>query len=172
MDPARSSGLEIDQDFDYQRRAWRLQRIGSAALFVFVIAALAGLLGSGPLSRAAAGVPGVFTLDYPRLTRYQDAETLVLRLRAAATVAVPIRVSLSREFIEAARITIVVPAPESVQAGADRVIFAFRAAEPGRPLEITFDFQPQRIGTVRARLRLESPGAPPREATFSQLTYP
>lgn len=60
MEPIRRVGeLEIEEDLDFQRRMWRLQQIGWALLVLVVVAALLGLFGKGPLSRAVASRVGV-----------------------------------------------------------------------------------------------------------------
>jgi len=57
----------------------------------FVLAATAGLLGSGPLSRGRVAVPGVMVVDYERFARLQTDETLTVWLESAATAAAPPR---------------------------------------------------------------------------------
>ena len=69
------------------RRSWRAERIGTWALVLLLGAAASGLLGSGPLSRGVATVPGAMRVDFARFSRYQSAETMVpapIRSEAAA----------------------------------------------------------------------------------------
>ncbi|HWF61470.1 MAG TPA: hypothetical protein VN666_14325 [Nitrospira sp.] len=47
--PVRISALEINQDIDVQWQTWTLQRISWAGMALIVLAALAGVFGSGPV---------------------------------------------------------------------------------------------------------------------------
>lgn len=165
-------GLEIDQDLGFQRRSWVVQRTGWAVMALLVAAALAGLFGSGPLSRRIARAPGAFEVEYQHFTRYEDPELLTLRLEPAVTAVPLVRLSINMEFLDHARIESVLPAPERVEAAAGRVVYAFRVAEPGRPFPVVFNMRPQRVGRAAARLRVESEAARGREAAFRQFTYP
>jgi hypothetical protein len=57
--PARRvAGLDIDEGLPFQRHLRTLQRAAFAGSAVLVVAALAGLLGTGPLAHATASSPG------------------------------------------------------------------------------------------------------------------
>ncbi len=45
---------ESIEDLTYQVRSWRIERAGQVLMGLFILAALLGLLGGGPLSRASA----------------------------------------------------------------------------------------------------------------------
>ncbi len=49
--------LDVEEDMAFQRRNWRAERIGWAAMVAIVIAAVLGLFASGPLSWATAQTP-------------------------------------------------------------------------------------------------------------------
>ena len=71
--------LALDQDLDFQRRSWRLQRLGWSAMGVTVLAALLGLFGTGPLSSATVSSQDeALTLQYNRFWRVQSPMTLRL----------------------------------------------------------------------------------------------
>ena len=53
-----AADLAIREDMRHQRLEWAVERVGWAAVALVLVAALAGLLGHGPLSRATAGEPG------------------------------------------------------------------------------------------------------------------
>lgn len=48
----RVGDLEIEEDLDHQRRCWKLERASWAVMALVLLAAMAGLFGSGPLSWA------------------------------------------------------------------------------------------------------------------------
>jgi hypothetical protein len=142
----RIGGLEIDQDLEFQRKAWVAQRVGWALMALFVIAAAVGLLGSGPLSHARAAVPGVMTVEYERFALFETSETLRVRLDPAATAGEVVRLSLNREFLDSAKMGTVLPPPARVESAAGRLIYVFAVGEPRAPLVVTFTFEPQGIG--------------------------
>jgi hypothetical protein len=171
VEKARIDGLEIDQDLDFQRRSWVVQRIGWIFMTLFVLSAGVGLLGSGPLSHARAEAPGAMSVEYQRVARLETSETLTVRLEAAATAGTGVRLSLDRQFLDSARMASVLPPPTRVESAAGRLIYVFAVAEPGTPMVVTFNFEPQEIGRHRAIVGLESSPAP-RSLTFHQLVYP
>jgi hypothetical protein len=165
----RLDGLEIDQDLEFQRRAWMAQRVGWVLMAFVVLAAAVGLLGSGPLSHARAALPGLMTVEYERFARFETSETLTVRLDSAATAGEVVRVSLSRDFLDAAKIETVLPPPARVESAAGRLIYVFAVAEPRAPMTVAFTFEPQEIGVHAGVVRLESRDA---SIAFRQLVYP
>lgn len=62
--------LEVDQDLAFERKSWAAQRIGWGVMTLAIVAALAGLLGSGPASRTRAETPdGAIAVEYDRFVR-------------------------------------------------------------------------------------------------------
>ena len=78
-------GLEVHEDMRLVRRSWVVQRIGWGVMAALLLAALLGLFGTGPLSRATATAPGgAVTLDYDRFGRYLGPATLLIRVGPGA----------------------------------------------------------------------------------------
>src|SRR5215203_1974081 len=63
-----NGGLEVDQDLAFQYREWRVQTIARVLFALFILAALLGVFGSGPLSRAEWSA-GNASVEYPRFAR-------------------------------------------------------------------------------------------------------
>jgi hypothetical protein len=164
----RARELEIDQDEEFERRSFIVQRAGWILMAALVVAAAAGLLGSGPLARATAAAPGAFTVEYDRLTRYQSDQALHVYLEPAVTRGRETRVWLNRQFLDSSKIESVVPTPLRVEGQADRLYYVFQMAKPGDPLFIAFNIQAEQIGLVDGRVGL-SEG---HEVAFKQLVYP
>lgn len=73
----RVQDLDIDQDLKQQQAEWALERVGWVLWTMAISAALAGLLGPGPLSSATAGEEGSpLRVEYRRFDRH-EAETLM-----------------------------------------------------------------------------------------------
>jgi hypothetical protein len=165
----RAHDLEIDQDLTYLRRSWRVQRAGWLAMAVVLALALAGLLGSGPLSRREVGVPGLLQVEYERFARYEAPQTLTVRVDPAATHTGEIRLWVDRRYLEHARIETITPEPSRVESAADRLVYVFAMNRPGEPATIAFGLQAERIGRISGRVGLEDAEA---AAPFRQLVYP
>ncbi|HXH81412.1 MAG TPA: hypothetical protein VNN07_00620 [Candidatus Tectomicrobia bacterium] len=171
MGVARADGPELDTDEAFQRRSWRVQRVGWAVMVVVVLAALAGLLGSGPISTATAVVPGTLRVEHQRFSRFKTPETLTVHLDSAATGTDRVLVGIDRRYLDDSRIDAITPPPARVHAAGDQLVYEFAVARPGAPIIIAFLLQPERLGLVRGRVVLHAPdGARP--ATFWAFVYP
>ena len=164
------AGFEVDQDLAFQRRQWRAERVGWAVMALVILAALAGLLGPGPLNEATAGEPGdPVSVEYQRFPRHAAPEMLVkVNLGPDATRDREVRLWVDRTYVDHFRIERIEPEPERVEAGADRLTYVFRVSEPGRPTAVQFHMEPDGYGRQHARLGLD--GGP--EVAFTQFVYP
>lgn len=165
----RVDDLEIDQDLTFVRRSWAVQRAGWVGIGIVLIIALAGGLGSGPLSRQRAVVPGLLEVDYARFVRYQASHTLTARLVGAAIRGPEARVWIDRRYLDDARIETVTPPPLRVETGADRLVYVFPLLGGAGPVIISIVLQPQHIGRSAGRIGIEGDE---RVATIQQFTYP
>jgi hypothetical protein len=169
----RTTGLEIDQDTRHQRASWRLQRIGWAVMVLVVIAALAGLLGSGPLSRSRTSTTSGLQLEYERFARYQDPHRMTLRLPQSLVHAGRARVSISRTFLDGSTIESIVPQPEAQHLEGEWVAYLFRVTGGTGPATISFVITPQRIGRLVGGVRVQREGGgQSSELHLVQWTYP
>ncbi len=131
----RSDGaLELEQDLDFQRRVWRVQRIGWIVMALLVVAGLAGLTGHGPMAKASAGAAeDGLVITYDRLTRYETPARLALHVAPGVAASdSTVAVWINRDFVNAMQIGAVVPTPVEAQAAGDGVIYTFRVADPRR----------------------------------------
>lgn len=172
MASARGRELEIDEDLAHQQRSWVVQSIGQVVLLAIVVGALAGMLGSGPLSRSTVTAEPGLEVEYERFARYQDAGRLTLRLGSPLTAGDRVRVAINREFLEHSRIEGVVPQPEAQETGGGGVISSFRVAERGQPMTISYRITPERVGILEGVLRVELAGTPSPQVRFRRWTYP
>lgn len=118
-----------EEDRDWQERFWTVQRIGWLLMALLVIAALAGATGKGgPLSSTTLRTDSG-TINYPRITRWQSSEDVVVTLPAHLTGDVELLVSpaFSRVF----SIDSIVPAPSDARTTPAGLQFTFRTAPGG-----------------------------------------
>jgi len=65
--------LQINEDMEFQRRSWIVQRVGWLVFALVILLAALGLFGDGILSDAKAGQEeGALWLEYPRFKRFED----------------------------------------------------------------------------------------------------
>jgi hypothetical protein len=163
---SRPRRLQLDEHIEFVQKSWRVERVATWFLVAILIAAVAGLLGSGPLSGGETGT-GRLRVEYPRLSRYQSSERLVIH--AAPARAGELRLWLDRGYLEGVRIETMVPPPLRAETAGDRVIFVFAVADAVSPFALHVRLQPERIGVLHGRVGLEGAGDP---VAFRQLVYP
>lgn len=167
MDMPRVGDLEIQQDLEHERREWTVRKIGWSLLSLLWLAGLAGLFGSGPLSEATAAGPGL-RLEYDRFVRYTAPQGLRLHLGPPATSHPKIRLWVDRQYMQDMQVESVLPEPESVETGPDRIVFIIPLSEVGPPTAVTLRLQTQRIGSLDGQVGVEEGGS----LRFHQLVYP
>jgi hypothetical protein len=78
----RIGDLDINQDLDVQARMWKIQRIGWVVMGLILLAALIGLFGSGPISRATEGEENSgFMVQFERFGRSRGPSELRFLVR-------------------------------------------------------------------------------------------
>jgi hypothetical protein len=165
----RVGGLEIEQDHDFQRLYWRLQRVGWMILPLVLVAALLGLFGSGPLAHATVGAPGApLRIEFDRLGRFEAPTTLTAFLRPSARRTGEAILHLDQGFSDHFQIESVQPTPGRTEAGPGHSVYAFRVTGPDEPVRVTFRVRPERIGPLTARAREEGGSW----LAFTQFVYP
>jgi len=170
MDRQDSDSLEIGQDLEHEKQSWQVKRIAWIVMVLAVLAALAGAAGSGPLSHRVLAQPGggSLSVEYERWIRFTGPHELVVHLAPVQGGGDSARVWLGRDYLEAMEIENVVPEPERVEAGTDRLVFVFPLVSPGNPTAVTFHLKPHHIGPTTATVGRE--GGPP--LRFRQSVLP
>ena len=149
-DIQRVGEIELDENAEFQKREWLVQRVGWAVMGLIVLAALLGLFGRGPLARAVVGGEGdPLRVEYDRFTRHASPTTLKIRLTpGVADEDGTIRLWLDREYMQAVQVEEISPEPESMEAGEDGIVYVFRVADAERSTRVTFRIQPSGYGLL------------------------
>lgn len=165
----RVGSLEIGQDLDFQRKEWRLQRIGWVVMALLILASLLGLTGSGLLARATAGDAGSpLQLEYSRFDRLDAPTTLDLEIAGEAVTGERVELRVDRAYLQDVQVEQVVPEPEEVRSAGDRLTYVFGVDEPGQPLMITFDLRHTTFGTKSGQVGLGDESV----LNFGQFVFP
>jgi hypothetical protein len=163
-DLKRVGDLEISQDLDFQRKEWRIQRIGWLLMLGVTVIALLGGCGHGLLARATRRTPDdALVLRYDRIARHQGPTRLVLQLngRAGDSVAV----WLDEAYVNGVQVRTITPDPERVSSGNGRITYRF-AVQPNAT--ITFLVDPDKFWRREGALGVE--GGP--SIRFTQFVLP
>jgi hypothetical protein len=165
----RVGDLEISQDLQFQQREWKVETVGWIIMALLLIAALLGLLGSGPLSSQTAGErDSDLWVEYNRFTRYQAPESLKVHVRPVGGSDGQARLWLNREFANKVELNDIEPEPERVEAWPDRLVYVFNLPEPGQVSTLIFHYEADEFGPTPVHLGLE--GGP--ELNFNQFYFP
>jgi hypothetical protein len=147
-------GLQLQEDMRFQRRSWRVQRVGWGVMVLFLAAGLAGVFGGGPLSDARAGTSRALSVRYERLVRRGIPSELVVTFTPRHVVS---RLSIETRYLEQAGIEQIWPRPSAVEALGDRTVFSFLTPEAGGPpAVVVFTLESGSMGSLSARLEMEN----------------
>lgn len=163
----RHGDLEIRYDAEYHRRLFVFQRLGWAAIALFLIAALLGLIGvEGPLNSGWAGNDRL-QVEYERFPHQESQTQIRITLHGSADGRLALWVD--RGFLSDVRLQQVSPQPNEVVAQAGGVSYVFMGVRPDATISVGLLFEPEAAGRLRGEVRAGEAGAPVR---FSQFVYP
>jgi hypothetical protein len=149
----------VEDDISLHRKGWIVQRIGWVLIFGFLIAAILGLFGEGPLSQKKLQA-GNISIEYERFCRYEHGMEMSLASGAEniSTVSIP------QEYLKSFRITEIVPEPEKQVAVADHIQYLFAGSQNSI---ITFYLSPVQRKTVEGIFQVNN-----NPFTIKQTIYP
>jgi hypothetical protein len=166
---ADRQALHVEADPAFQRRTWLIQRIGWGLFAMLILAALAGLFGSGPLSRTESGAPeSGLQVEYDRFARLHAPTTVVIRAdRRPARgddLAIVLSGAMHREF----ELSSTMPPSDGASVAPDSAILTFRTDRQSGELTIVLHVKPQQVGMAASRIGIA--GGPTH--TIRQWIYP
>lgn len=165
----RIGDLELNQDLDLQRKTWTVQRIGWGGMALIVVAALAGVFGSGPLTRTeVTDNPQTFRLLYDRFGRYEGELVLQLVLSPETTTSNRVTVEIDRTYWTGHAVEHITPEPLISSIGIDGFLYTFETNAPSTPSVIVFRLRPKSIGAMDGRIRVNNAGP----LRFHQFMFP
>lgn len=168
-DLKRIGDIEINQDPDFQRRCWRVQRIGWIVMALLALSALLGLFGRGPFSHALIRDPSIpLSVEYERFGRYQSPLTLSLHLNAGASGDREVRLWFSQDFLRDVHIQSITPQPDRADLSPSGTIYVFGIAQPNPGGDVTVHFEARTIGALSGKVGLVES----RAIAFTQWIYP
>jgi hypothetical protein len=144
--------LEIDEDLEFQRKEWKVQRIGIALLSLFVLGALLGLTGvGGLLSTGEAGdLDSPVHVEYERIVRRGARARLTVQLRNNA--AGDVQFWIATPYFQDVTIEAIAPQPSLTSVERERHVYTIHAGSP--EITVILEVQHNTIGRVHGEVGL------------------
>lgn len=158
--------LEVKQDDRFQRREWRIERVGWTLLGLFVAAGLVGLLGAGPFSWATNRSPqGLVQVSFQRVTHHESDDSITITVDPEAIENGTVLVELTGSWVSGVDRQATTPQPTTESAIPEGVALEI----PARPGEatMTITFRAQRYGALRGDLTVNGD-----QVSFTQFVLP
>ena len=162
-------GLEFREGHGVSRIEEIFHKLGWVMFAGLLLAALAGLLGPGPLSSRTAEVSPALSVEYDRFVRNHAPADLRIRVLPVAG-SDTIRFLVGNSFLQATDLTRVKPEPDAVEVTPEGHVYVLRTPrlEGGTTL-ILYRYEPDSaFSDIPVRIAIE--GGP--EVRFRQFVYP
>lgn len=159
-------GLQIDEDLEFHRRAWRWQRIGWGGMLLLLALSLLGLTDeSGPLSTTHAR-SGDLAVTYPRFLHIVDPFELevVLPMTDGEWV-----LFISDGYLNRVDIDQVTPEPDEVRPVEGGVVYSFRAGPGATTLTVRIRATTEHMALVSGIVGV--PGRPGEQVEVTHWSY-
>lgn len=161
------NGLQIYDDWEFQRRSWRVQRIGWVLMVLFILAGLMGLLGSGWLGHTTiATADRALQLEYDRFLRLHSPSRV--KIRAIAPTPQELQIRIERQYLEGLQVARMMPEPDRVEIEPENYAYYFLTSSANRPVTIALEIEPERVGWLDGKISL----ATDRGLQLRQWVYP
>ena len=152
----RVDDLEIDQDLQFQRREWTLQRVGWVLMLLTILAGLAGVFGRGAVAHAVAGEPGdPLRLEYDRFVRRHADEQMTLVIAPNAVSDGRARVHFDSSLIGGIEVRRFTPEPDREEATPDGVVATFLLGDEPASHRIRVDYEPSGYWSARGAISID-----------------
>ena len=150
-----SSSLKatLDSELPFQRKQWRIERIGWTVMALLILYALAGGLGGGGLLSNAEVVSadGSARVRYEKFARQLTPTTVEINLTQPPDGR-PMQLHVDGSYLGSTTIKLIVPEPDTTTIADNGYVFGFKRSAGVTDSKIRLQLEPQRIGTVRGWL--------------------
>lgn len=148
-----------------------IERLAFGLLVLFIVGALLGLFGDGPLSRAtASSADGRVSIEYQRFCRRVTPQQLDITFPVPAGTE-SVELTINDEYLHGVQITETFPQPVESSHGQSAGTLRFSTPGNSKTMSVRVHLRAQEAGVLNARLTVGSPSRPA-EVSFRQLVYP
>ncbi len=153
---------------DFHRKQFLAERIGWAAMALYLTWALAGGFGDGWLSqKKVQNASGTCAVEYQRFGRRDAPFELRVQLQLDQAQQ-QVALHLNHEFIDCVSLERVVPAYRSMELDPTGVTLVFGIEPETTEQSFRIEYKPQHIGKLKVAIRPAQEG----EVAFHQFIYP
>lgn len=138
----RKDGLQLEENRDFQRKFWRVERVAWLLFAVVVAAALAGFSGGRGFFGRQSVAAGSLVADLPTVSRWQGSEQITLELGGGEGSRT---VLFGGEFGKHFVIERTQPEPQRSRAASAGLEMEFAGSEEG-PSRVVIELIPSRPG--------------------------
>jgi hypothetical protein len=137
--------LEINEEIELHKTSWKVQRVGWALLYAFLLLAALGMFGEGWFSKRTAQAPQA-TIKYERYFRYEGRMELKINAVGEGNTTL---ISFPNEYLTNFQVETIVPEPKESFISGGRVHYLFTSQGP---VDVVFYLAPQSFGSFRAQV--------------------
>jgi hypothetical protein len=159
--------LQTQEQTRFQRREWAAQKAGTIVLVAFILAALVGLLGAGPLASTTRSSPqGLISVELDRVTRFEADDSMTMTFAPQAVENGTITLELTGPWTSGIDLQTITPEPSEQQAISGGIVMTF-PADPTAETDVSFSFAAQEHLTLEGRATVRED-----TVTFTQFVLP
>lgn len=156
-------------NLSHERANWKFEHWGWLVIGVIPLAALLGLLGPGPLSKATAGEKGSnLWVEYHRFEHYESPSELRIHVGARGLSTSMPTLTINQKYLEQVTVEHIEPRPEQVKSAGDEFVYVFAFAATNKPTTITVKLRGNGYGKVPVHLKFTDAS----DVRFTQFFYP
>lgn len=168
-DDYRSRDYPVKENMRFQLFAWKMQKIGFIALFLFIVSACLGLFSQGWLSNASmTSASGNMVLEYDRFARNATETHYILRIRAAKEKV--LKVNLSGDFLDNYDIEYIQPMPDKAFINNKILSLIHTAGDKDGWFSLYITLKPNKMGYFKNSIGFDESAK--ETLSFNQLVYP
>jgi hypothetical protein len=158
--------LELENANPDNPVTWVLQRAGWVGMLLLIVAAIAGIFGTGLFERARIEREG-FNVSYSRFQRTTVTKLLEVTVRESRAEVT--RIWIDGDYSRRVQIGDITPEPESSTSTGESILYTFRSV-PGQPFVVTFQVRVSdgSFGPLSGSVGLEGRG----QVDFLQFIWP
>jgi len=161
--------LEIDQDLDFQKREWIVERVSWFVGLAIIILGLLGLFGTGPISSTTAGdANGPISVDYQRFVRHNGEMSLTMTVAPDQVQDGQVELWISATILDKVDLQQFSHEPDEVRNEGDRTVFVFLTGDTPGQLTITVNMRSHVFGRIAGDIGIVDGS----QVSISQLSYP
>lgn len=140
--------IDLDDDPDFERRDRVVTRVGMTLLTLFVLAAVLGLLGPGPLSSGTTtSDDGAIAMERNAIGHIEADDSISLLLDGSTVDGDLVTVELTGSWVAGVDLTSISPAPAAQRLVPEGMVLEFDVERPGE-LEVMLHFRAKDLGRL------------------------